>query len=65
MTEPRFTLGEDVTPYTGPRGNIIEHRWINDTEWIYGIETNGAILYHRETSIRPSHQPEEPAEPDA
>lgn len=53
MAQQGFALGADVAPITGGRGRVLEARWINDSEWIYGVvTTNGRVDYYQEGSLR-------------
>lgn len=53
MTEAKFALGADVAPIQGGRGHVLESRYLNDSEWIYGVvTTNGEITYYQERALR-------------
>ena len=49
-----MNLGDDVTTTTGQRGHIIERRQLPTGQWLYGINTDGAVSYYLETGIRPA-----------
>jgi hypothetical protein len=52
MTDAKFSIGDDVFT-TGSRGEVLEVRWINEREYIYGVvDVNGAIAYYQERALR-------------
>lgn len=55
MSAPKFSIGDELLPVTGSRGEVLEIREVREGTVIYGLEdNNGRVEYYTERVLRPA-----------